>query len=258
MPAVVQSESYIPATDWGFKSFLQNFSTLITADPGRYGLDSADAAIIQSQYTGYAAAFDTVQAPTTRNASTIAQKDALRASAVASVRIYAQMIKVNQGVDNEDKIALGIHVNDPTPTPIPQPTTAPLLAIVAAFSGQHEIRYADETTPTSRAKPQGVIQMELRRTIAVGANPDPGAASPVGLFTKQPVIVEQDPADASKTATYFGRWVTRTGLVGPWSLPVAMTIAFGGPVSQEMPTGGQSITSGTSGGGDGEQLKIAA
>ena len=254
MPAVVQSESYIPATDWGFKSFLQNFATLISADPGRYGLDASDAAIIQNHYTGYAEAFDIVQAPSTRNPGTIGQKDALRASAVASVRIYAQMIKTNQGVDNQDKLDLGIHVDDPTPTPIPQPSTAPLLAIVAAFSGQHEIRYADETTPTKRGKPPGAIQMELRRTIDVGANPDPTAAQPVGLFTKQPVIVEQDPVNAGKTATYFGRWVTRTGLFGPWSLPVAMTIAFGGPVSQSIPAGG---TPGIVG-GDGEQLKIAA
>lgn len=257
MPAVVQSEAYIPASDWGFKSFLQNFSTLISADPGKYGLSGADAVIIADRYTAYAAAFDTVQAPTTRNATTIGQKDAQRASAVASVRVYAQTIKMNKGVDNEAKLALGIHVDDPTPTPIPQPTTAPLLTIVAAFSGQHEIRYADETTPAKRGKPQGVIQMELRRTVETGANPDPGAARPVGLFTKQPVMVEQDPLDAGKTATYFGRWVTRTGLVGPWSLPIAMTIAFGGPVDQQaaLPTGGQPMAPGI--GGE-DELKIAA
>jgi len=28
-----------------------------------------------------------------------------------------------------------------------------------------------------------------------------------------------------QTATYFGRWITRTGKTGPWSLPVAMMIA---------------------------------
>jgi hypothetical protein len=108
-----------------------------------------------------------------------------------------------------------------------------------------------------RAKPEGVIQLELRRTVETGANPDPGAAGPVGVFTKQPVMVEQDPADAGKTATYFGRWVTRTGLTGPWSLPIAMTIAFGGPVDQQaaIPEGG---TPGTAEMGGEEELKIAA
>jgi hypothetical protein len=42
--------------------------------------------------------------------------------------------------------------------------------------------------------------------------------------------VSFEPADAGKTATYFARWMTQRGLVGEWSLPVAMIIAFGGPV----------------------------
>jgi len=252
MPAVIQSEPYIPQTDWAFKSFLQNFSTLISADPNRYGVSAADATVIANHYTAFASAFDTVQAPSTRNATTIAQKDAVRASAAASIRIYAQIIKANQGVDNEDKAALGIHLDDPTPTPIPAPTSAPLLSIVAAFSGQHEIRYADENTPASRAKPHGVLQLQLNRTVATGANPDPNASTMVGLFTKQPVMVPQDPADVGKTATYFGRWVTRKGLFGPWSLPISMTIAFGGPVDQQMPTGGTELAGGE------DDLKIAA
>lgn len=252
MPAVQQSDSYIPATDWAFKSWLLNFSTLISADSARYGLGAGDATIIANHYTAYAAAFDTVQTPTTRNVSTIAQKDAVRASAVASVRVYAQIIKTNQGVDNEDKTALGIHVNDPTRSPIPAPSSAPMLVIKGAFSGEHEIRYADENTPASRKKPHGVIQLQLNRTVDAAANPNPDDSELVGLFTKQPVNVEQDPMDVGKTASYFGRWVTRTGLFGPWSLPVAMTIAFGGPVDQQIPTGGTQLEGGE------DQLQIAA
>lgn len=211
--------------------------------------------MIANHYTSYDAAYQTVQAPSTRTSNSIAQKDAIKASAAGSVRVYAQMIKANKGVDNDDKIALGLHVNDPTPTPIPTPTTAPLLMIQAAFSGEHLIRYADENTPATRRKPHGVIQLQLNRTVDVGANPDPNASSMVGLFTKQPVLVPQDPVDVGKTATYFGRWVTRTGLFGPWSLPVGMTIAFGGPVEQILvvPTPGTEAAAGGS-----DDLQIAA
>ncbi len=238
--AYQQSTSYIPSTDAAFRDWLNNFSTLISADPGKYGLDASDAAVIADHYANYNAAYQVVQTPSTRNSGTIAQKDALKASAVGSVRVYAQMIKTNAGVDNQDKIDLGLHVNDPTPTPIPQPSTAPLLTIQAAFSGEHLIRYADENTPASRRKPHGAIQIQINRTIAVGVDPDPANSTMMGLYTKQPVLAMADPVDVGKTATYFGRWVTRTGLFGPWSLPVAMTIAFGGPVEQSLvlPTGG--------------------
>lgn len=237
--AYQQSSSYIPSTDAGFRDWLDNFSTLITADPGKYGLDSSDAIVIADHYTNYDVAYQVVQAPSTRTSSAVALKDAQKASAVASVRVYAQMIKNNAGVTNEDKITLGLHVNDSTPTPIPQPASAPLLMIQAAFSGEHEIRYADENTPASRRKPPGAMQIQINRTVDTGANPDPTASAMVGLYTKQPIFISQNPMDVGKTATYFGRWVTRTGLFGPWSLPIAMTVAFGGPVDQSlsMPTG---------------------
>jgi hypothetical protein len=64
------------------------------------------------------------------------------------------------------------------------------------------------------------------------------------------VRVELNPIDAGKTASYFARWVTRTGLFGPWSLPQSMTIAFAGGSDAE--TGGGTTQVGS------EDLKIAA
>jgi hypothetical protein len=248
-----QTGDYIPQTDAGFRDFLANFSTLISADPSRYGLEAADAAIIASMNTSFAAAYVACQSPATRTSGLVTQKDALRASATASCRVYAQQVKVNQGVDNQDKIELGLHINDPTPTPIPAPTTAPMLGIVSAFSGEQTIRYADELTPASRKKPAGAIQLELY--VHVGPTPivDYTQATFVGVYTKNPIQYEFTPDQANMTASYFARWRTQRGLVGPWSLPVAMGIAFGGPVDQQMPTGGTQQTAG----GD-EQLKIAA
>ena len=44
-------------------------------------------------------------------------------------------------------------------------------------------------------------------------------------FTRSPIGIALDPADRGKCATYFGRWVTAKGLVGPWSPGTSMTIA---------------------------------
>lgn len=248
-----QSGSYIPSTDAGFRDWLVNFSNLISADPIRYGLEQSDATIIANLKTTYDDAYQTVQSPSTRTPNAIGQKDALKASAIASVRVYAMLIKSNAGVTNDDKLALGIHVDDTTHTPIPAPESSPLLNIVSAFSGVHHIRYADENTPTSRRKPHGAIQIELYVHVGTNATADPEAAKFVGAYTRNPILYEFDSQDANKIATYFARWRTQKGLVGPWSLPVAMTVAFGGPVDQQMfiPDGGQSATGG-------DDLKIAA
>ena len=230
-----------------------NFSTLISQDPQRYGLENSDATIIAQQYADYDASYQPVQTNATRTASAIAQKDATKASAIGSARVYARMIRANAGVTNQDKIDLGLHVPDPTRTPIPTPTTAPLLMIVSAFSGVHQLRFADENSPASRRKAPGASALQLNMVVAAGPVVNPDGSQFVGLFTKQPILVEQDPVNANKTATYFARWVTRTGKFGPWSLPQAMTIAFGGPVQAGMsiPDGGQPEA------GD-EGLKIAA
>lgn len=246
-----QTGDYIPKTDAGFRDWLNAFATLIAADPGKYGLSQSDSDIITNHNASYEAAYVPVQSASTRTTALVGQKDAVKAAAIGSVRVYAMIIKANKGVDNEDKLALGINVNDPTPTPIPAPDSSPLLNIVAAFSGEHLIRYADENTPASRRKPHGAVQIQINRKIAHGADPVVAGSELVGLFTKQPVSIPQDQVNAGKTATYFARWVTRTGLFGPWGLPVGMTIAFGGPVDQQVPTGGTSLD------GDGD-LKIAA
>ena len=47
----------------------------------------------------------------------------------------------------------------------------------------------------------------------------------VGKFTRNPVEVTFDQKHNRQRATYWARWASRRGEVGPWSLPVAMTIA---------------------------------
>src|SRR5690606_6846133 len=127
-------------------------------------------------------------------------------------------------------------------TPVPVPDSAPIISILGAFSGEHVITFADENSPMLRRKPAGVKQIQIYRQVATGAVLLPDGATEVGLFTRQPVKVESSPNDVGKTATYFARWVNTKGEVGPWSLPVSMTIAFGGPVEAQMPEGmdGQS------------------
>ena len=256
--AYQQTDGYIPRTDAGFRDWLNNFSSLISADPGKYGLSASDANIIADLNAQYEQYYVLCQSATTRTTSAVTQKDAVRASAKGTCRVYAQQIKANQGVDNQAKIDLGLHIDDPTPTPIPAPDSAPLLSITGAFSGEHTIRYADENTPLSRKKPHGVTQMELY--VHVGPQPIVNweDATYVGVYTRNPIRYSFTPDKAGQTATYFARWRTTRGLEGPMSLGVAMQIAFGGPVDQQMPTEGTPVsgTPETLGGED--ELKIAA
>ncbi len=232
------NHDYIPKSDAGKRDWLDNFSARIAADPARYGLTEADAEILTADAAAFAEAYQVAQRPETRTAPAVAHKDSTRAAAVATARVFAQLIKANRGVDNADKLNLGLRVNDTTRTPVSAPTTAPVLMIVGATGGGvHVLRYADEKTPSSRRKPAGVATLQLMAfttpvgaptpIVSAGFDPSRGGAL-VGLFTTQPIEVQHEHKDDGGTATYFARWVTRTGKTGPWSAPVSMTIAFGG------------------------------
>lgn len=248
-----QTGGYMPQADQPFLFWLENFSSRISANWSMFGLGEPDAQSIAGHYQAYAEILPKALSPSTRNSGVIAQKDAAKAAARAACRVYAMIIKANKSVSNQDKIDLGLHVNDTTPTPIPAPATAPMLQIKGLFSGEHEIIFRDEMTPDSKRKAPGAVVVELYVYVGNTATLDFNKAKFVGAYGKGPILHSFEPEDVSKVATYFARWRTLRGLSGPWSTPVCMTIAFGGPVDHQMwiPDGGQ-----TAGGED--ELKIAA
>lgn len=218
---------YIPPKEADLINWSQNFADLILASPSTYGLAPSDAAAIVAANDPWQAAYVTATNPGTRTEVTVAAKNAAKIAAVIVFRTYAAQVRINPGVSNSDKLDLGLNLPNNAPSPIVVPPTFPLISIAGAGPGQHEIRFADSTTPSARAKPQNVIQMLLFRGIAVGPIVDPALCAFHAGVTKQPYqSIFSNPADAGKVATYFGRWVTRTGELGPWSAATSMTIAF--------------------------------
>lgn len=220
---------YIPATDAAFDSWLANFSALITAAPTTYGLTAPDAVTIAASYSAWNAAFLLATNPTTRTTPAIAAKDAERLLAEQVVRPFAVGISRNPAVTNLDKTAVGVNLPNTARTPIPPPLTVPGLTLVAAIHFVHTLAFRDTSTPTTKAKPFGAIGMELWRTLAVGASTDPTTATQIAVLTKSPNSIGYTAPDVGKTATYWGRWVTRSGpggtaQQGPFSAALAVLV----------------------------------
>lgn len=215
---------YIPAKDLEFDAWGRNFSTLITADPPRFQLGIPDAQIIQDAYDDFKAALDLAVDPTTKTLVTIAAKNGLKVTATEIFRAYAQQIKANLGVVQEDKVALGLNPNVGPGGSIPAPSTHPILAITGAGPGTHTIEFADETTPAKRAKPPGASHMELYVMIATVTAESPTPCGFRGTYTKSPIMVDLSPDDIGKRATYFGRWANKKGEVGPYSVGVSLPV----------------------------------
>jgi hypothetical protein len=216
---------YIPTTDAGKLAWLKNFAGVIAAKPSVYQLSPGDAATIQAAVDEYEAALGDANDPSTRTPVNIALKDSARNSAVQLCRQYASVIKVNAGISDASKIALGTRPVNNGRTPIHVPASSPLLNILAATPGAQTLLYADANAPKKAAKPFGATQIQI--FVAVGTSPitDPDDAEFYGAFTKNPIGVGFGPDDDGKVATYFARWASRRGDTGPWSLPVSMRVA---------------------------------
>jgi len=186
-------------------------------------LSGAAAAIISTAVDAFVAALDAYTVDT-RNAVLVAAKNSAKLAMISILRTYSAQIRINPGVLNADKLALGLNLPNNSPSPIPPPTTSPLITVIGATPGQHTLRFADQNTPDKRLMPFGVVGLELFIGIGVTVFTDPDQCSYYGRFTKQPIPVNFDPGDAGKLATYFGHWVSRAtpigggpAPVGPWS-----------------------------------------
>jgi len=217
---------YIPVRDADLADWAANFSTKITAAPGTYGLIAADAVAIAAAYTAYNTAFMVAIAPATRTPVTVQAKDTAKIGMLAVLRPYAVGISLNAGVLPSDKIAVGVNPRTSTPTPVAAPTTYPVVSLIGATYLNHLLRYRDEGAPsTSRAKPANVTQLQLFAAVSATVVSDPATLPLKLIATKVPVSVAWDSSDLGKTAYYSARWMTRTGLTGPWAPITPMIVA---------------------------------
>lgn len=220
--------SYLPTNEPELREFAEHFADLTTATPGRFALVANDATQINTAVQNFVTKYLLATGEETRTAGAIAAKDAAKTTMIAILRAYAMLIKRNPAVEDQAKVDLGIGVYDFTRTPILAPTTRPIINIVKMDLLQHVLRFADVTTPESRARPAGAAGLQFFCHIGdavAGAPADPLTCRFQQFTTKPTLTMAFDAADAGKKAFYFARWQTAMGKVGPFSQVASLTIA---------------------------------
>lgn len=218
------STPYIPPKDADFANWSANFAATIAANPSFFGLVTADATAITAADAAFQTAYALAINPATRTSVTVNAKDVQKASTLIVERTYAQIIQKNAGVSDANKAAAGLTVPKTSRTPIPAPGTAPILGYVGSTPGVTTLNYKDTSTPTTKGKPFGALQLELwydippvDATTHVQGTPELANAIFAGLFTKAPLAFAPPGGNTGKTMGLWGRWTTRRGLTGPWS-----------------------------------------
>lgn len=215
---------YIPGPDADFQAWVANFVTYANAHLVDLDLDAADMLPITTGQTAFNTAFAEQIAARTAAQGATQSKDDRRADLTAAVRPLVRRLQASPDVTDAEKAALGITVAA-EPSPIGPPTSAPTCVIECGSRLQHTLRFADETTPNRKAKPAGVLGVEIWNK--VGDEPPTGEAELrfVAVDTSSPFVVNFNSAEGGKTAFYWLRWVSPTGERGPWGEQSQATIA---------------------------------
>lgn len=138
----------------------------------------------------------------------------------------AGQLQASAEVNDTERAGLGITVPDTEPTPTGPPTSRPILMTGCLLRLQHSVAFMDESNPTSKAKPAGVLGAEIWVKVGDPAPVDPNVDLRfLGLDTRTPYLAEYTGADGGQPAHYMARWVNAKGEKGPWSETLTVTIS---------------------------------
>ncbi len=218
---------------------LEQFAAVIGKHRERYNITALDAAeivaTIRAYLKAYAVACKAVKG--SRSPALVRAKNTARKAAESLHSIFYNSIKNDPGVTKGDKLAIGIKLNNPKRTKIRVPKRVPQIKAVMAQQGRHTLKFADVDEPvmkkgrvkveagSAKGKPPGAAFIQLYMAIGEGKTQPLETAREVGLFTKNPIIVEHIERNNGRQAVYWTRWISPTGEPGKWSKPTSMAIA---------------------------------
>jgi len=222
------ANDYIPGSDTGFQAWAVNFANYAQAHLAELGIDLTDLTPITSGLADFVTKLSANVTAQQAAQSARQAKDASQDTLESAIRQLVRQLQASGDVDDAERAALGITIPDTVRTMSAGGIdTRPIGMVDTSQRLRHEIRFSDEATPTSRAKPAGVMGCEIWVKVAPTGEVPPSSAdelSFVGMDTASPYTVEYDGADGGKTAHYMLRWVKTGGEKGPWSETISATI----------------------------------
>jgi hypothetical protein len=119
--------------------------------------------------------------------------------------------------------------------PAETPTSRPVALVQTRQRLTHQPRPGaapkgapDQSTPTRRARPKGVLGAEVWVKLLDADQPaptDPAALTFLTMTTRPSFRADFKPGEGGKTAVYLARWINTRGEKGPWPEITTATVA---------------------------------
>ncbi|MCK6455804.1 MAG: hypothetical protein L6Q92_04665 [Phycisphaerae bacterium] len=165
---------YIPAPDGDFHIWQNNFVTYASTHLADLGLVAGDLTPVTTAQAVWTTKYPANAAAQTAAQAALQGKDDARAGLAGAIRPLVRRLEASPDVDDTERAALGITVPDREGSPIGgAPTSRPVVNVDTSQRLQHTLHFADESSPTSKAEPPGVMGAEVWVKVAAVGQPPP-------------------------------------------------------------------------------------
>ena len=149
--------SYLPTTDSGLLEWSANFYSQVEAltDPTQVGLTSTNVTDYGNAQGAYDLAYTAAVDPSTRGVATVFAKKEAKKTLIALSRQFAMTVTNHPGVTDQQRLDFGLTVRDTEPTPVPIPSTSPVIELKAVIGHVVKLQLREAGT-NKRGKPDGV------------------------------------------------------------------------------------------------------
>jgi hypothetical protein len=206
---------YIPNKDSELVSWSANFIAGVAANASTWSIPSNEVNSLQAANNAFVALQAQADSPA-RTSIIVAEKNAARKTLVAKIREMVGFRLKNPVISDVQRIMLGLHVHDTTPTTIPVPTSRPELDIKVVDFRRLKVVFHDMGSK-SKAKPYGVNGAVIIYAVLDSPPADINALTRNVLATRTPHILEFTDEERGKTVYIAICWQNEKGQKGPWS-----------------------------------------
>jgi hypothetical protein len=205
-----------------------NFAALIATDFASYGLTTGQATAFGALNTSLQGAYSAAVDPSTRTPVTVAAKNQSLKNMRANAILLSKIIYATPTVSDAQLVGLGLLPRS-TRTPIPAPTTAPVVEVGVVAGRLVNVRLHPSDSER-RGMEIGAKGANVYSFVGPTPPADPRDYHFEGMTTRTITQVLFPNTVASGATVWLSAcWVSARGQTGPASAPVAFTLQ-GGPV----------------------------
>ncbi len=214
-----------PSKESAYNIYVNEVVPYLLAEAARLNVDAAQQAALPGLLSHWNTAYDKTSVPVMRTQIDVAKKNIAKGALTGLLReVYANLPKTRLTTIDRSTFDIPLRARR---TRAKAPDSMPLiLNISTAYSLQQKIFFKDADSPTSRARPKGMMGCEIWCFIGSADQQmvDVKEYRYVALAKTTPHTVHFEGADAGKTAFYMLRWISTRGEHGPWSATKWATI----------------------------------